>query len=112
MYKNRLEQTYNKILKNTQRTRDPRLAESDGFLVAKRNGTPSNDKRIRTYNLENIVKSPEKVHGLSKEVVKEKNFHTSLKTGLAFLRATSKNSKMYEDIKVVRKKRKSKSSKK
>lgn len=100
------------ILKNTQRTRDPRLAESDGFLVAKRNGTPSNDKRIRTYNLENIVKSPEKVHGLSKEVVKEKNFHTSLKTGLAFLRATSKNSKMYEDIKVVRKKRKSKSSKK
>ena len=60
-------------------------------------------------NLENIVKSPEKVHGLSKEVVKEKNFHTSLKTGLAFLRATSKNSKMYEDIKVVRKKRKSKS---
>ena len=97
------------ILKNTQRTRDPRLAESDGFL-AKKHETSSNDKRNKTYNLDNIVKSSENVHGLSKEVVKEKKFRTSLKTGLAFLRATSKNSKMYEDVKV--KKRKSKSSKK
>ena len=100
------------ILRKSNRNRDPRLAESDGFLVEKGGNkvrTQIYSRKNKTYNLENIVKSPKNIHGLTQEAVNDKKVRNSLKTGIAFLRATSKNSKIYDDVKAVRRKRSSKS---